>query len=183
MGLTLLTPATVFPVTLTEAKAQCRVTHDDEDDYITGLIAAATRYVEQNLSASIAEQEWKLTLDEFADTIELPRGPVTSVDSVEYVDANGDTQTASTSLYTVDLSSRSPWIVRNSDASWPATMAGINMVSITYTAGMGTVPDDIKHAIQVQIQLLYERGADPKIAEYQERAIASLLQSYRWVLA
>lgn len=185
MALTLLTPAEAWPVTLTEAKAHCRVTHSDEDTLITGLIKAATRHVEQNLSMSIAEQQWLLTLDEFADNIELLRGPVIEVDSVEYIDEAGDTQTADAELYFTDLMSRPAWIVLNTGQVWPATMAGVNMVSITYTAGMTAVPDDLKHAILLLIGHWYqnrEAAVVATISSTLELAVDSLLQPYRWVL-
>lgn len=182
MGLTLVTPPTVWPVTLAEAKTQVRVTHTAEDSYISTLIKAATRYVEQTLSMSIAEQTWQLTLDAFADAIELPRGPVQSVDEFEYLDSDGLPVAVSDDLYTADFVSRSPWLVLNSGESWPTTLDAVNVVAITYTAGMETVPEDLRHAILVQIQLLYERGSDPKIAEYQQKAVESLLGTYRAVL-
>lgn len=185
MGLTLLTPATDFPVTLDEAKAQLRVTHSDEDTLIGNYIAAATRYVEQNLSASIAEQVWLLTLDEFADNIELPRGPVITVDAFEYVDADGLTQEVDEDSYTLDLVSRSPWIVRNSGYSYPTTMSGINMVTVTYTAGMEEVPEDIRHAILLLVGAWYQNRESVSADTIKELPLAvdALLQNYRWVMA
>jgi uncharacterized phiE125 gp8 family phage protein len=185
MGLTLLTPATVFPVTLDEARAHCRVTHTDENALLTGYIKAATRYVEQNLSASIAEQVWGLTLDAFSDYIELARGPVISVDAFAYIDTAGSPQTVDSGLYTVDLVSRAPWIVRNSSSSWPTPMDGINMVSVTYTAGMGVVPEDLKHAILLLVghwHLNREAVNVGNTVTEVPLAVDALLQPYRWVL-
>jgi uncharacterized phiE125 gp8 family phage protein len=185
VGLTLVTPPTVWPVTLDEARAHLRVRHTDENNYITALIKAATRYVEQTLSTSIAEQTWKLTLDSFSDYIELPRGPVASVDSVEYVDADGETQTADDADYTVDLAGNRQWIVRNSEASWPDTLSGINAVSVTYTAGMNPAPDDLKHAILLLIGHWYavrETVNVGNITTEMPFAVDALLQTYRTVM-
>lgn len=184
MGLSIITPPTVWPVTLEEAKAQVRVRHDDEDAYLTSLIKAATRYVERTLSLSIAAQTWKLTLDSFSDYIELPRGPVTAVTGIEYVDEAGETQTASEALYTTDLSSSRQWIVRNSDATWPDVIDGVNAVSITYAAGMDLAPDDLKHAILLLIGHFYanrEAATDKPVVEVP-LAVDALLQTYRTVL-
>lgn len=186
MGLTLLTPATVFPVTLAEAKAQCGVTHTDTDTLLGGYIKAATGYVEQHLSASVASQVWTLTLDAFTDYIELPRGPVISVDAFEYIDSVGAPQTVDSGLYTVDLVSRAPWIVRNSSSSWPTPMDGINMITVTYTAGMEVVPEDLKHAILLLIghwHMTREAVNVGNIVTEVPLAVDALLQPYRWVLA
>lgn len=150
MGLTLLTAPTVWPVTLEEARAHCRVRSNDEDALIQGYIRAATKMIELSLGISIATQTWKLTLDEFSNAIELPRGPVLSVDSVEYYDAEGAAQTVSTALYTADLSSDPQWVVLNSDEAWPDVLDGVNAVSVTYTAGM-IEDEDLRHAILLLI--------------------------------
>lgn len=183
MGLTLLTPATTFPVTLDEAKAQLRVTSTSEDALIEGYISAAARYIEQNLSLSIAEQVWVLTLDEFADNIELFRGPVISVDEFQYVDEDGVTQDVDADSYTVDTVSRTPWIVLNSDFSWPTTLGGINMVTITYTAGMASVPTDITQAILLLVGHWYKNRETVGDAKELPLAVDALLQNYRWVIA
>lgn len=186
MGLTLLTPPTEWPVSVDDAKVHLRVTHADEDTYIEGLIKAATRYVEQSLSMSIAEQTWLLTLDSFTDYIELPRGPVISVASVEYVDGDGASQTADAELYTLDLTSRSQWVVLNSGSSWPTTLEGVNAVSVTYTAGMENVPDDIRHAILLLIGHWFAVRETVNVGNVVSEvpfAVEALLQNYRWVLA
>lgn len=177
MGLTLVTPATVFPVTLAEAKSFCRVTTSTEDTLITSLIPAATKYVEEALSLSIAEQTWKLTLDAFTSAIELPRGPVTSVDTVTYADVNGADQAASPDLYTVDLTSDRQWLVLNSSESWPSTLNAVNAVSVTYTAGM-----ELEQAHPLRLAILF------LVAHYYERNDAAvpgivddLMSSYRRV--
>ncbi len=182
MGLTLVTPPTVWPVTLDEAKAQCRVRHSDEDGLLDRLIAAAIGHIEKELSISIAEQTWELSLDAFSDAIELRRGPVISVTSVKYSDADGIEQTVSASDYTTDFTSERPWVVLNSDASWPDTLDGINAVRVRYVAGMAIVPPSLKHAALVGIQRMFERGADPRSDAELERAFESLLQPFRRVL-
>lgn len=154
MGLTLLTPPDDEPVTLIEAKAQCRVLHSDEDTYIETLISAAARYVERYVGRSLTERQWKLTLDEFSDSIELPMGPVTAIDAVEYVDADGDTIAIDAANYTLDSTSEPQWLVRNSAYNWPGTLGAVNVVSVTYTAGFATLPAqyaDLKIAVLLLI--------------------------------
>jgi uncharacterized phiE125 gp8 family phage protein len=152
MGLTLVTPPSEWPVTIEEARAQCRIINSDSDARLTGFIKAATAHVETALGVSLTERTYRLTLDSFSDAIELPRGPVTAVTQVGYVDTDGEAQTVPTADYTVDLVSSSPWVVRNSDASWPTTLNAVNAVTVEYTAGYEVVPEDIKAAILLTIQ-------------------------------
>lgn len=152
MGLTLVTPPTEWPVTVEEARAQCRIINADSDARLMGFVKAATAHVETTLGVSLTARTYRLTLDAFSDAIELPRGPVQEVTAVQYVDADGETQTVATADYTVDLVSSSPWVVRNSDASWPTTLNAVNAVTVEYTAGFETVPEDIKAAILLTIQ-------------------------------
>lgn len=184
MGLTLVSPPSVWPVSLEEAKAQARVLNNVEDVLITSLIKAATAHVEQTLSLSVATQTWRLTLDAFTDAIELPRGPVQSVTSVQYVGGEGETQTLDSSAYTVDLASSRQWIVRNSNARYPTTLGGINAVSITYVAGFDPVPEDIKLAILLLVGSWHkqrEAVSDRPMKEVPF-AVDALLQPYRWIL-
>lgn len=189
MGLTLLTPPTVEPVTLAEAKAHLRVHHDDEDSFIGSLITAATRHVERTLGISLMERTYKLTLDAFADAIELPRGPVSSVTSVQYVDADGVTQTVATDAYSADLiSAPRQWLVRNSGATWPNTIDAVNAVSVTYVAGYEELPAelaDLKHAILLLIGHWYSVRETVNVGNIVSEvplAFDALVQPHRMVM-
>lgn len=180
MGQTLVTPPASFPVTLEEAKAQCRVRHSDEDTFINGLIAAATEHVEKQIGRAIIAQTWRLTLDQFSDAMQLPLSPVIGVDLVEYSDPDGFTQTASASLYTVDTVSEPGWVVLNNTAEWPETIDAVGAVRITYEAGYTTVPAPIKHAILLLIGHWFnhrEAVGDP--AQALPMAVDALLVNYR----
>jgi uncharacterized phiE125 gp8 family phage protein len=162
MGYQLIVPPAVYPVTLAEAKAQCRVDHDDEDAFIQRLIAAATGHFDARsgvLGRCLISQTWEMVLDEFpAGALELPLGPVQSVVSVEYDDPSGVAQTVAASTYTVDTTSLSAWVVP--DGSWPPTLDNINAVRVRFVSGYGStpaaVPDAIRHAILMLIGHWYE---------------------------
>lgn len=147
-GLTLHTAAATYPVTLTEAKANCRVLDTSEDTFLNGLIASATAYVEQYTGTSIEDQVWDYTIDDFVDEILLPKGPIQSVDSITYLDTANATQTLSTG-FLVDLPGER--ILRNPDVSWPATSTRKNAVTIQFSSGYDTVPASIKQAILLLI--------------------------------
>lgn len=187
MGLSIITPPTAEPVSLEEAKAQVRVTHDAEDAFIQSLIVAATRHVEKVLGLSLMTRTYRLTLDRFSDYIELPRGPVQSVTAVGYIDESGDTQTAATSLYSTDLASSRQWIVRNSGSSWPTTLSGVNAVTVEYVAGYDELPGelaDLKRAILLLVGWWFfnREAASEKPAQEVPLAFDALIQTYRRVM-
>lgn len=187
MGLQLVTPPTDYPVAREEAKKQCRILHANEDELIDGLIAAATSHIENTLDLSLMARTWRLTLDAFSDTIELPRGPVASVVSVRYVDSAGATQTVSADDYTIDLTSPSQWIVLNSGVSWPPTLDAVNSVAIEYVAGFVELPADyagLKHAILLMVGHWYanrEAVSERQMAQVP-LAVDALTAPYRRVL-
>lgn len=181
MSLTLITAPTGFPVTLAEAKAQCRIESADEDSLINGLIATSTDYVEQYTGRALVTQAWRLSLDKFTESILIPKGPVQTVSSVTYFDSTGALQTVPSTSYTVDTSSDPQWVVINSNASWPAVMSGINMVRIDFIAGYATVPPSIKHAILLLIVQWFDHRSDvsDKAMIAMPNAIEALLTNYR----
>jgi uncharacterized phiE125 gp8 family phage protein len=158
----LVTPPTVEPITLQQAKSQCRVDFPDDDLLITGLITAARQYAEKRTNRAFYTQTWLRTLDFFPlygrmdgsrspserdtwpygtwywdrVTIDLPHNRVQSVTSITYIDSNGDTQTLPTSAYNVDVTSMPARITPNQGMFWPILNNYIpGSVQITYVAG------------------------------------------------
>lgn len=161
MTLKLITPATTLPVSLAEAKAHLRVDAADDDTLISAMLGAATQMAEQATGRALMPQTWLLSLDGFADVLELTRVPVASVTSVVYDDASGTPQTLANSNYT--LSNADDFgIARLTCAyskSWPATRAQVNAVRVTYVAGYAdaaSVPESIKSWIKLAIGSMFE---------------------------
>jgi len=180
MRQTLVTPAASQPVTLSEAKAQCRVLSNDEDAYINGLIAAATAHAEKQTGRAILPQTWRLTLERFENEITLPQSPLRSVASVSYLDAAGASQTLANSVYTVDVTSTPGRIVLAKDQEWPETLESVNAVTIEYEAGYTVAPAPIKHAILLLIGHWFaHREAVGEAAEELPLAVDALLVNFR----
>ena len=150
-------------VSLADMKLHLRVDHSEDDALITTLILAATRSAESFMEKSISpDTEYTLTLDSFpsGDTITLMYGPVISVDSLSYVDSDGVTQVLTeNSDFRVDLNNDLPRI-QNIGDSWPDTYERVNAVTIVYTTGFATVPDDIVVGIKMLVSHLYENRQD-----------------------
>lgn len=176
MSLIKTTDATVEPVTLQEAKLHLRVIADladvaahPDDALIEALITAARTDCENRIQRSLIETTWTLTLDNFprCDFVRLQRGPIMSLDGIEYIDTDGAQQTLDPTTYRL-----SGHLVEPVE-SWPATEARLGAVEIVYTAGYGTtaaqVPAPVKSWILLALGDLYanrERSAErPVVAQ------------------
>lgn len=155
MNWKLIEPAANEPVSLDEAKAQLRVDGDDENDFITGLIAAARGYFEETAHRALISQTWRVTLDEWFDEIELPRAPLQAVTFIKYRDADGVQATVDSSTYLVDTESEPGRIVLAKSQSWPSgELHRLNPIQITYVAGYGDEADDVPATMRQAIKLL-----------------------------
>lgn len=164
MNIVLVTGPAVEPISLSDAKKQCKADDFTDDDVlINSLIVAARQWAEGETHRALLQQTWRLTLDEFpadGDVIELPVPPLMAVTSITYVDANGDTQTLATSEYTVDVDAFVGRVFLKYGKVWPVTRDERNAVTITFKSGYGTtagtVPQAIRSAILLRIADLYE---------------------------
>lgn len=153
---------TFEPVTLAQAKAQLRIAtaNTDHDSYITRLIQEAREKFEHDSSYVIATGSFVLSLDSFEDDdIDLPLRPITAITSITYKDVNGDTQTFSSTKYTLSNSEAMPEIVLNYNESWPSVRGHRDDITITFVAGhatAGDVPEKIKQAVLLEIKQQFE---------------------------
>lgn len=146
--LTVQTAPTVLPVSVAECKAVLRIDHAQHDTMVQSLIKAARAYVETVGRLTLTDTTYDLRLDTFpSGPIDLRRGPVQSVTSITYTDAEGAAQTLSASTYNVDIYSL-PERIWPED-TWPATECEApNDVKVRYLAGYGDSADDIPESIR-----------------------------------
>lgn len=145
------------PITLDEAKAQCRVEHAEEDASFDLWIKSARQQLEEDYGRAFITQTLDWQLDAFPACRELvvPRPPLVSVASITYLDAAGVSQVLDASKYSVDTLSDPGRIVLAYGASWPLTRPVPAAVSVRFIAGYGAaaaVPAAIKHAIRIMVE-------------------------------
>lgn len=192
------TPPTVEPVTLSEAKAHCRVDTTADDAYIAGLIQTAREWVESYLDRSIIHTQWVMRLDKFPDDgtmdLELPRPPMVASGTatavaVTFTFENGTTSTYSTASYRVDRASTPGSVKTLYGQAWPPHLMDDNSISVTWWGGYGAsgtdVPAPIRHAILMLVAHWYDgarqaavsTGAVPQDVPF---GVAALLDSMKW---
>ena len=132
--LKLVTAPTAEPVTLSEVKAFCGISHDLDDSLLNILISAQREHGESETSLSWAEKTLELVLSGFpTGAIALQAPPIVAVSSVKYLDADGVEQTMPEADYIVDKDSF-PGFVKPVN-EWPETADRSNAVKVRYTAG------------------------------------------------
>ena len=175
MPLVIVTPPAEEPVSLAEAKLHLRVDLADDDALIMALISAARQAAETITGRQIVTARWKLVLDCFpgpnlmgasdgrsfslpGHAILLPKCPVQSITSIQYLDMAGILQTLASNTYTADLACEPARITPVFGQIWPVTLPQIGAVAVTFDAGYGAataVPEGIKSWIKLRVGSLY----------------------------
>lgn len=145
------------PITVATAKDHLKVDFDTDDSIISGLITAARAYAESYLGFAIRAQRKLVYFNCFDGDFVLP-GPATEVESIIYVNTEGDDTTISSEDY--DTVPGQP--MRIYSAEWPDDVATNTpgAVRITYVQGVGSFSDHIRQAMLLTIGSWYENPAD-----------------------
>jgi len=182
------------PVTLADAKIHCREDSTDNDSMITGLIKAATEYLDGPkgvLNWCIIKQSWYAYFDAFptGSVLRVDSWPMISVDAFEYLDNNNVWQPVPGASYAVDVAPGNAWLVLATGASWPTPQVTINSVRVTFTAGYDSggsapAPTSLFLAIKMLVAHWYEnRGVvlDDRRMENLPMVVDALVAKYRRV--
>ena len=142
------------PVTLAQAKLQCRVIDTSEDTLITALITAAREFVENRTGHILARRTFTDQRDNFGRFIELDRRPVASISAVTYMDVAGVATTYTGFVTNLDRPTARIYPALN--GYWPAYI-GSGGVTVTYVAGYaaGTIPQALIQAMLILIATWY----------------------------
>jgi uncharacterized phiE125 gp8 family phage protein len=182
------TAPVVEPVSLAEAKAQCRVDGTDEDAYLSSLISTAREYVENVLDLSLITQVWEARYDTFPLwEIILPRPPMqTGAVTVVYRDEGGvsRTITSAANAFQVDAYATPGRIYPLYEGVWPAVRGDENSVTVRWTAGYGAsggnVPQTVKSLIMLLVAHWFEMR-QPVVAGYSQ--VLPVPQTFETLLA
>lgn len=154
-----ITAPAAEPISLAEAKLQCRVDGSADDALLGILITAAREQAENELGRALITQTRELVLDEFPDACVLRGAPVQSVASVKYLDTAGVEQTLNPADTLLDKDSSPGYLVPAYGKAWPVTYAVPNAVRVRFVCGYGDagsdVPESIRHWMLIAIATWY----------------------------
>lgn len=209
-ALSVVTPPASEPVLLADAKAYARINTAADDALVTDLITGAREYLETFCRRQFMLATWLLTLDRFPiyydwyeyspyqntapyqsasqwqtqNLIRLPKPPLVSIDSIQYIDDTGVLQTLDPSQYTVDVKSTPGRLSPAFGVFWPGTQAEIDAVQIQFQAGYVSptpLPARVRIAIKRLVAHWYQNREDVgKPMNELPLGVRNLAQSLRW---
>lgn len=158
MGLRRTVEPASYAVDIAEAKKQCELGENasPHDNHIARVMAAAIADVERHTRRALITQTWKLSLREFPfdGRIELPRPPLQSITSIQYVNTLGVLTTLDSSEYQVSTEASPGYVEPAFSKSWPTVRAETaDAIQITYVAGFGASYTSVPQQYQ---NLIYE---------------------------
>ena len=183
-----VTQPSVEPVSLAQAKVQCRIDTDVENDYIQSLIAVARQYVEDTLDITLCTTVWESRYDLFPIwAIVLPRSPMaagTVTVTHRYGDGTYGTMSSASGDFQVDSNVIPGRIYPLWARSWPPTRGDENSVTVRWTAGYGAsganVPQTVKSLILLLVAHWFEMR-QPVVAGYSQ--VLPVPQTFETLLA
>jgi uncharacterized phiE125 gp8 family phage protein len=193
----LVTPASVQPVTLAEAKAHCRVDHGEDDARLNLAIDAATRHLDGYggiLGRALLKQRWRqhLAFWPASRCIDLALAPVLVAGVVVTARlADGSSQVLDPGSYRLlAAGSASPRLLFSVSTSLPGLASEPDAVAIEYDAGYGEVPAGVPGAIRAAILMMvgdlyrFTESAAPgtAVAVPMTPTVDRLLAPYRRIL-
>ena len=187
-----VTPPSIEPVSLDEARAQLSLYDDATHDLLLSrLISAARASAEVATGMRCMSQTARLELDGFPDdgtAIDLGCYPVASVTSVKFDDTNGVEQTlVSGTDYWPSLGGMFPLLAPID--GWPDTCDGkpasVRIVMVVGNTAAANVPQDVRHAILLRMTEMFERRGEAveavSVAETPLSMRALLAPHTRWM--
>jgi len=200
----IVTAATTLPISVALARAQLAAPENGDDDVeVERALRSAIEYVEEHTGLALAPQTLEYRLECWPAwcagyrrgyEIDLPRKPVRDILSVEYLDADGNLQTVSTSDYSWRTTPEGAVIRFRNSYSFPSIYDEANdAIHITFEAGFDdpassgsgddpnlALPQRAVEAVLLKAELLYDRGSLKDGADQQiETALGSLLGQLR----
>jgi len=161
-----LTAPAVSPLSVADAKTYLKVTTTADDTLITSLVDVVTQYGEKYTGREFRANAWKLTIDDFADRIEICKNPVASITSIKYT-VSGVLTDILSSVYYLKKTTQAALILLKENQSWPEDLddieAGIEIVFVT--AAYSLASSQISHALKRHLSYLYMNRGDCDIKD------------------
>lgn len=183
-SLSTVTAPTSEPVTTTNAKLHARIDLAVEDALVADWIKAAREYAEEHTGRAWVNQTLKMVRDSWpcGGTLNLPREPVSAVNSVKYRNTDGTLTTlVADTDYQVWLEHSPPLIAPYPGTVWPTLQTDkLKAIEVEFVAGYGSSsgwPARANEAIYLTLTYWNRNrgdGRDPTMMGLPEGAIRLL---------
>lgn len=170
MTLVLKNGPALEPISKATAKSHLRVTHEEDDNLIAGLITSARLTVEAIIRSALITQSWSLILDEWGSrrTVTLPLVPIISIDGIDLWNEAGEKSPIGTDFCHLGAGSPAK-LSLNRGQRWPSPLRDTGGIGIDFTAGFGDtaddVPDPLRQAILHLIAHWYENRGEASLSD------------------
>jgi uncharacterized phiE125 gp8 family phage protein len=162
----LTTPPAVEALSLAEVKAHLRITHSDDDTYISTLIISARRTIEAQFGICLLQQSWSVFRDCWpCDGIfSTPLFPVMSVVDLKVYGDDDVAATIDPAHYYLDAASCPARIALRRGRAFPPPGRRTNGIELKLLTGFGTttaaVPQQVKQALLIIISDWFANRGD-----------------------
>ena len=186
MTLVMTTPPAVAAVSLAEAKAHLRITHNDDDAYVQRLIAAAERVIEQRCSLRLILQTWSLFIDQWPDDgeVSLQMSPVSLLDDIIIYSEDDLPAVMDLAHVYLDGLAKPARVVLRSGRISPQAGRKVNGIELRFIAGFGAlatnVPEDLRQAVLLTVAHWFDHRGEAEGGAVPLAAI-EIIKSYRLV--
>lgn len=145
-----------------EVKSACLVSHSKDDTLIEIYLRTARQYVETRTNRALITQTLMTSIDYCWPTAPffMPRSPLVSVDTIDYIDADGAAQTLDPDDLIVDINHEPGRIAPAYGECFPRLQPRIAAATINFTAGYGDAPADVPDVLRTAIMILCKHYYD-----------------------
>lgn len=181
MNLRIIEAPTAEPVSLAEARLQCKIdaelssplTAHPDDDLVRTLITAARRYVEQHTRQVMtdATYEYRCASPSAGGCVMLPMGPIEEVASVKYLDEDEEERTLDPAVWYLNDDPWAPYVGLRKDQVWPALYRRPDAVRVQFSGAIASpnpVPAELVLAMKLMIAHWYANREDATPVELKE---------------
>lgn len=163
----ILTQAEFSIVTLSEAKAQCRLTSSftKDDDYITSLIEVCSELAQNYTNRLLSVGDVALVSESYEPYIALYGGEIESIDTVTGVNLDGQE---------IDITDFSFSNITQK-IKLPLDFASYYDITVQYSCGYVNVPKKVKQGVLMMIASMYNNREDGLVGQsYESLPMTSL---------
>ena len=187
----LVTPPAVEPVSLNQVKPHCYIALEDtsHDETLSDLIVMARQHLEKICWSSFITQTWDYWWDRYWWKMFIPRPPLLTVTTFQYVPPGGGAlRDVGSTIWELSAENQCPFARLKYLQTWPITRGFRDDVYMRVTSGYGPLPSDvpmpIRHAIKLLAAFMFLHRGDELESNPSGSGIAmgldSLIASYRF---